>query len=114
MKNRIVFLFLFFLLNISHSNASKFVLTDTEKAWLSKHSEIYIGINNNWPPMDYIDLSGKPKGIGVDFIKLLNKRLNNQLKIKPGAWKNIYAACLSLFSENKEAFYFPHPLDSTI
>jgi signal transduction histidine kinase/CheY-like chemotaxis protein/ABC-type amino acid transport substrate-binding protein len=92
MKNRIVFIFLLFLLNISHSDASKFVLTDTEKAWLSKHPEINIGINNNWPPMDYIDLSGKPKEIGVDFINLLNKRLNNQLKIKPGAWKKIYAA----------------------
>ena len=64
--------------------------TIEEQEWLKAHPQIRIGVNNSWPPMDYIDQDGKPQGIGVDFIRAMNKRLNNRLKIVPGAWNQIY------------------------
>ncbi len=45
---------------------------------------------NGWPPFDFVSLDGRPKGIGVDFIHALNKRLKNKLVIKPGVWSDIY------------------------
>ncbi len=39
-----------------------------------------------WPPMDYVDLTGQPRGIGVDFIALFNKRLNGSLEIVQDEW----------------------------
>jgi len=119
MKNRIFFTLFFLFCNITSLKASTFLLTDAEKAWLSKHPVIKIGINNNWPPMDYLDLNGKPKGIGVNIINLLNKRLNNQLKIKHGSWEQIYLAAknrqidalmdITPRPEHDKYFYFTRP-----
>lgn len=67
-------------------------LTDKEISWLKQHPKIQIGIMNAWPPMDYVDKLGKPRGIGVGFIRALNKRLEGRLVIAPGRWDDIYAA----------------------
>ena len=67
-------------------------LTDKEQHWLTEHSKIRIGVMNAWPPMDYLDSAGVPQGIGVEFIKALNKRYGNRFEIVPGEWKTIYEA----------------------
>jgi ABC-type amino acid transport substrate-binding protein/DNA-binding response OmpR family regulator/nitrogen-specific signal transduction histidine kinase len=69
-----------------------FLFSDTEQAWLETHPKIQIGIMNAWPPMNYVDDRGEPKGIGVEFIKALNKRLGNRLEVVPGSWKENYEA----------------------
>jgi len=61
-------------------------LTDAESAWLATHPEITIAVNQAWPPMDYVDADGEPRGIGVGFIKALNARLGGRLKIMPLPW----------------------------
>jgi ABC-type amino acid transport substrate-binding protein len=61
-----------------------------EKAWLSRHSKITVGINDAWPPMDYVDSQGKPSGIGAGTIKAMNKRLQGALQIVPGPWDKLY------------------------
>ena len=68
----------------------KDTLTDEELTWLKNHPTVQIGINNKWPPMDYVDQDGHAHGIGVDFIQALNQRLGNILKIIPGTWKKNY------------------------
>ena len=65
-------------------------LSYLERAWLDAHPEIHVGIMDAWPPMDFLDDLGNPKGIGVDFIEALNKRLDGRLVIVPGPWKKIY------------------------
>ena len=66
-------------------------LTPEQKAWLDAHPEIHVGIMEAWPPMDFVnEFSGKPQGIGVDFIEALNKRLGGRLTIVPGPWKKTY------------------------
>lgn len=62
-------------------------LNPDEQAWMEAHPKIWIGIMNAWPPMNYVDAQGNPKGIGVDYIKALNKRLNSALTIVPGPFK---------------------------
>ena len=65
-------------------------LTAEDYAWLDSHPIIRVGIMASWPPMDFIDTTGTPRGIGVDFIKALNKRLEGRLTIVPGSWGRIY------------------------
>ncbi len=67
-----------------------FSLTPEQQAWLDDHPRIRVGINNAWPPMDYLDLQGKPQGIGVRLIQALNKRLGGRLEVLPAAWQTIY------------------------
>ena len=61
-----------------------FRLTDSEQAWLREHPKIHMGIMNAWPPMNFVDGTGKGQGIGVDFIKALNRRLGGVLALSPG------------------------------
>ncbi|WP_421901805.1 PAS domain S-box protein [Maridesulfovibrio sp.] len=67
-----------------------FKLTAEEQKWLEDHPQIEIGVMNAWPPMEYVDESGKPQGIGVEFIHAVNKRIGGRLQIKPGSWNDIF------------------------
>lgn len=68
-----------------------FALTAEEVLWLTEHKLIRIGIMDAWPPFNFVDKDGTPKGIGVDYIKALNQRLDDVLEIVPGDWKTIYS-----------------------
>ena len=63
-------------------------LTESEKAWLREHPDVRIGIMNDWPPMNFVDGTGKPQGIGVDFVEALNGRLGGILTIETGPFDN--------------------------
>ena len=65
-------------------------LTPEEASWLEAQSRIEIGIMDNWPPFDFVSPDGRPRGIGVDFIHALNRRLKRKLVMKPGVWSDIY------------------------
>ncbi len=77
-------------LPLTQSDVALTDLTPDEQAWLEAHPNIHVGIMNAWPPMDFVDDNGIPRGIGVDYIDALNKRLGGRLIIVPGPWKEIY------------------------
>ena len=89
---RLVLLILIWLFAIpsTFTEAADITLTQEESLWLEAHPKIRIGIMNAWPPMDYVDSSGRPQGIGVQFINAINSRLDNRLEIVPGPWKETY------------------------
>ena len=63
-------------------------LSNEEKEWLDNHPQILVGVMDAWPPMDFVERD-VPKGLGVDFIELLNKRLGNRLRIVPAPWRDL-------------------------
>jgi len=67
-------------------------LSHKEKTWLAQHEKIEIGILQSWPPFGFLDQDGRLKGIGMNLIDLLNKRLGNTLVAKPGDWPVIFGA----------------------
>lgn len=98
-KRNSVFVLLFFLffscnpLNpflVSGSQDKTVELTGEEKNWLKKHPDFTIGVMDSWPPLNYVDHNGVPAGIGVDYINLMNQRLDGRLKIVPGSFKENY------------------------
>ncbi len=68
----------------------KLSLSTAEQQWLDQHSDLKVGIMDNWPPFNFVNAAGEPKGIGVDIIHELNLRLDNKISIVPGKWKQIY------------------------
>lgn len=70
-------------------------LTDAEKEWLTKHQRIQVGIMDAWPPLNYIDQNRTPKGIGVDYLAALNKRLGGALVPVPAPFKQNYDRVLN-------------------
>ena len=73
------------------SEKALFSLTAEEKAWLTEHPEISIGIMDAWAPMNFMDETGTPNGIGVDYIKALDQRLGGVLTIQAGPFKENYS-----------------------
>ena len=70
-------------------SAPPFELSPEEKKWLEENNKLRIGAMNSWPPMDYVDSNGEPKGVGVDFISLFNRRLNGPFEIVQDDWPTL-------------------------
>ncbi|MBF0450044.1 MAG: PAS domain S-box protein [Candidatus Magnetomorum sp.] len=91
MKRKLFFIFpllsLYFLLAINSGIAKAIFLTPAEQAWIKAHPVIQIGVMNAWPPMNFVDKSGKPSGVGADYINALNQRLGDIIKLVPGPFK---------------------------
>lgn len=66
----------------------KLDLTLEERLWLQSHPIIKVGINNSWAPMNYVNDKGVPTGIGISYLNLINKKLDNILKVYPDTFSN--------------------------
>jgi len=65
----------------SASGAS--ALTSAEQAYLTQKGTLQIGAFNDYPPFGFVDKSGKPVGIAVDYWKLVAQRLGVQVAFTP-------------------------------
>ncbi len=58
-------------------------LSKEEKTFLKNHPLIRIGNETDWPPFDYFEF-GKPKGLAIDHVKLLAKKLGLKVEFVNG------------------------------
>lgn len=78
--------------------AQTVVLTQAEQQWLKKHPVIRIAHEIHYPPFEWQDEKGNYHGISVDYIKLIEKRLNIHFKsVENKNWEDI----LSKFKADK-------------
>ncbi|MBM9613826.1 transporter substrate-binding domain-containing protein [Desulfobulbus rhabdoformis] len=67
-------------------------LTVPEKRYLHEHKLLKICVDPSWPPLDFIDGSGKHSGLSSDLIKTIAERLDLSLKLIPtNNWKDSLA-----------------------
>lgn len=84
-----VLILIFILLSIElsfllHDRAIIHVnLTNEEKEYLQSISPITMGVDPDWKPFEYLSDKGYYEGIGADYIKLIEKKLNIQMKLVP-------------------------------
>lgn len=50
-------------------------LTDAEREWLLAHPVIPIGVDGNWPPVDFIDGQGAYSGIVHEYLQIFETKL---------------------------------------
>ncbi len=65
----------------------KLKLTQQEQAWLRTHEKIKIAVMDAWPPMNFKDYSGRPSGLGAEYIQYFNKVLGDRFEIVSGPFK---------------------------
>nr|CRH06350.1 putative histidine kinase. Containing 3 SBP_bac_3 domain, PAS_3 domain, His KA domain, HATPase_c domain,2 response regulator receiver domain and Hpt domain [Candidatus Magnetococcus massalia] len=66
-------------------------LSEEHKSWLKQTPTLRIGVMDNWPPMDFVDEAGSPKGIGADTLRALAKQLKPaHFELVSGPWEEIY------------------------
>lgn len=60
-------------------------LNAEQQEWLAAEPSIRVGVPARRPPMSYVDEEGRPRGIGVDLVALLNERLDAGLELVAGS-----------------------------
>jgi ABC-type amino acid transport substrate-binding protein len=101
----------------SASGAS--ALTSAEQAYLAQKGTLQIGAFNDYPPFGFVDKSGKPVGIAVDYWKLVAQRLGVQVVFTPvlfadqlaGLRQGRFDSLQGIFplAERKQWFAFSRP-----
>lgn len=81
-----LFLILFFIFN---SLNATIILTDEEKDWISKNPIIKVGVDENWPPFDFVDVSNKHQGIASEYLSFIAASTGLNFEIHSNKWKNI-------------------------
>jgi len=64
--------------------ANHLQLNPNEQAWLNAHPEITVGVDGNWPPIDFVDKGSEHRGITADVLDLIAGRLNIKINRSPG------------------------------
>ncbi len=59
-------------------------LSSQEKQWLNNHPVIDLGVDGNWPPIDFMDQDAEHSGIAHDFIVKISEQLGIKFNIIPG------------------------------
>ncbi|RSC27909.1 bifunctional diguanylate cyclase/phosphodiesterase [Pseudomonas putida] len=81
---------LLLLLMIWNTTAGALTLTDEEKAWLSAHPQLRLGVDASWPPFEFRDQEGRYQGLAADYIALIQQRLGVSLQpIEPSNWSQV-------------------------
>jgi ABC-type amino acid transport substrate-binding protein len=64
-------------------------LTAEEKAWLADTKELAVGAFSDYPPFSFVPKAGgEPKGIAIDYWKLLGSRLGIKIAFSPTTFSN--------------------------
>ncbi len=84
LKLNYILLCLTFALSV---NANNFGFTESKP--------LIFGIDQDYPPLEFVDESGLPNGADVTFTKLLMQRLDIPMAYKPNKWAAIAGDVLS-------------------
>ncbi|MGJ0516984.1 MAG: diguanylate cyclase domain-containing protein [Methylomicrobium sp.] len=95
-------------------------LTQRESDWLLAHPKIRLAFDDSLPPYSFVDKKDQFKGIAVDIMNALSKKLGINFDIYPKtSWGNIYSATSEQHvdviasmvdrPEHREWFNFTHP-----
>ena len=89
--------FLFLLLFSLSLFATPVILTQEEKAFITKHPILRIQNERNWAPIDFRE-NAQAKGYAVDYITLLAEKAGFKVKFLPG---HSWATYLQMLDEKK-------------
>jgi signal transduction histidine kinase len=67
------------------------LLNSSQRAWLAAHPRIVLGAADDWAPWVTMDASGGVKGLAVDHLGLINRKLGTDFRIEAGRWPEIVA-----------------------
>lgn len=74
---------------IAAGEAGPDLLTPAERAWLTEHPEIVLGVGSEWAPMVVKNPNGQFAGFAFDHIDLLNRKLGTGIRLEAGPWHAI-------------------------
>ena len=117
-----LWLFCQFILSVT-AYATEINLNPIEQQWLKSHPIIKVGVDQNWPPFDFINSKKHHQGIAADYLKLLSAKLGVKFQVHAGAWDKVLQqtqqgeldllACAGQNEERRQHFNFSEAYFST-
>ncbi len=100
--------------------ASFSIFTDKEIQWLKAHPVIRVATRPDWAPLEFTDSNNTARGIAVDYLRLMEKRMGvrfdiitdlarHRIKGKVDTRYFDMLSCAPENSDSKEAAYFTSP-----
>ena len=65
------------------------IAANADNLGYTKDKPLLFGIDQDYPPLEYVNHNGEPSGADVEFTKLLMKRLDIPMTFKPNKWASI-------------------------
>jgi signal transduction histidine kinase/membrane-bound lytic murein transglycosylase MltF len=65
---------------------SEIVLSDAERGWVHEHPAISVGMDRAFAPITYLDEQGRPAGIAVDLLRLIEAKSGLNIELAPDRW----------------------------
>lgn len=65
------------------------IAVNADNLGYTNEKPLLFGIDQDYPPLEYVDGSGNPAGVDVEFTKRLMSRLNIPMTFKPNKWAAI-------------------------
>ena len=65
------------------------IAANADNLGYTKDKPLLFGIDQDYPPLEYVNHNGEPSGADVEFTKLLMRRLNMPMEFKPNKWAAI-------------------------
>ena len=85
----------------------------TSQLGYTESDPLVIGIDEDYPPLEYIDANGLPQGYDVEFTKVLMERLGLPYTYHANTWENIAPDVLHGRVDLGMMIYSPYRKDST-
>lgn len=105
MKSRLLYIALLLIAFVTETRA--------DNLGYSKDHPLVFGIDIDYPPLEYVDANGAPKGYDVTFTKKLMERLNIPYTYAPNSWYEISNDVLSGKVDLAMMVFSPYRKDST-
>ncbi len=66
------------------------LLTEEEKNWLSNNT-ITLSVDDRYAPMNFLNAQGRMDGLSIDYIRLIEKRLDTSINLDARPWPDALA-----------------------
>ena len=86
----IIFIMIFISYLFSSINENnKSIFTNEELEWIKNNPIIKVGVDEDWPPFDYVDSQGKHNGISSEYLNIISERTGLKFDIYANSWHKV-------------------------
>jgi ABC-type amino acid transport substrate-binding protein len=73
----------------SINEIEKSVFTKEELEWIKNNPVVKVGVDEDWPPFDYVDGEGKHNGISSEYLKIISEKTGLKFDIYADSWHKV-------------------------
>jgi len=72
--------------SVRDTKSEKFVLTPSQKEWITEHKHIIVGGEPDWMPIDFATVDGEYIGVVNDYLKLISQKTGLIFDVEIDKW----------------------------